>query len=82
MPIYANFEGKRVPKKTHFFVKIFQKVPKKVPKHSLFSDLGELGKSISSILKKRSSQFLIFFKKKSVSLEKILNPPLGGEIVK
>ena len=27
-PIYTNFEGERAPKKTRFFVKIFQKVPK------------------------------------------------------
>ena len=27
-PIYTNFEGERAPKKTDFFVKIFQKVPK------------------------------------------------------
>ena len=26
-PIYTNFEGERAPKKTRFFVKIFQKVP-------------------------------------------------------
>ena len=27
-PIYTNFEGERAPKKTRFFVEIFQKVPK------------------------------------------------------
>ena len=27
-PIYTNFEGERAPKKTLFFVKIFQKLPK------------------------------------------------------
>ena len=27
-PIYTNFEGERAPKKTRFFVKVFQKVPK------------------------------------------------------
>ena len=27
-PIYTNFEGEHAPKKTRFFVKIFQKVPK------------------------------------------------------
>ena len=27
-PIYTNFEGERAPKKTRFFFKIFQKVPK------------------------------------------------------
>ena len=27
-PIYTNFEGERAPKKTRFFVKNFQKVPK------------------------------------------------------
>ena len=27
-PIYTIFEGERAPKKTRFFVKIFQKVPK------------------------------------------------------
>ena len=56
-PIYTNFKGERAPKKTRFFVKIFQKVPKtafkKLPaaqkiwlKQGLFTALGELGKSI------------------------------------
>ena len=33
-PIYTNFEGERAPKKRDFFVKIFQKVPKKCPKRA------------------------------------------------
>ena len=30
-PIYTNFEGDRAPKKSDFFVKIVQKVPKNLP---------------------------------------------------
>ena len=63
-PIYTNFEGERAPKKTRFFVKIFQKVPKNgffdyffknlpaahkiLPKYGQNSALGELEKSIWS----------------------------------
>ena len=63
-PIYTNFEGERAPKKTLFFVKIFQKVPKNgffdcffknlpaaqkiLPKQGQNSALGELEKSIWS----------------------------------
>ena len=38
-PIYTNFEGERAPKKTLFFVKIFQKVPKNGFFDSFFKNL-------------------------------------------